>query len=70
MLISERSSSCIFASVALAVADANTNFSTGNVTYNVCAGHTETLTAALALTATGSSGNDIIFQKSGARCAA
>ncbi len=49
-----------------AVNDANVNFPTGNVTYNVCAGHTETLTAAVALTATGSLGNDIIFQKSGA----
>ncbi|MFN6963200.1 MAG: Calx-beta domain-containing protein [Pyrinomonadaceae bacterium] len=52
--------------VSGAIADLNTNFVTGNVTYNVCAGHTETLTAALAITATGSLGNDIIIQKSGA----
>lgn len=54
-------------SVAAAVADANTNFPTGNVTYNVCAGLVETAPAGgYVITASGSAGNEIIFQKSGA----
>ena len=52
--------------MALAVADANANFPAGNVTYNVCSGHAETLASAMALTASGTApGNDIIFQKDG-----
>jgi hypothetical protein len=38
---------------------------TGGVTFNVAAGYTETLIARLDLTATGTSSNPIIFQKSG-----
>jgi len=37
----------------------------GGVTFNVTAGYTESITADLTLTATGSSGSAIIFQKSG-----
>jgi hypothetical protein len=38
---------------------------TGGVTFNVAAGHTENTTSQLTITATGISGNSIIFQKSG-----
>lgn len=38
---------------------------TGGVTINVTAGYTETITATLSLTATGTSANPIVFQKSG-----
>ncbi|MBK7173469.1 MAG: choice-of-anchor J domain-containing protein [Bacteroidales bacterium] len=37
----------------------------GGVTFNVAAGHTETLTAPLSITATGTLADQIIFQKSG-----
>jgi hypothetical protein len=37
----------------------------GGVTFNVAAGYTETLTAPLSLTATGTASNPIVFQKSG-----
>jgi hypothetical protein len=39
---------------------------TGNVTVDVPAGHTETLTAPIVLTATGTSTESLVFQKSGA----
>ncbi len=38
----------------------------GGVTFNVAAGHTETTTDSLAITATGTVDNPIVFQKSGA----
>ncbi len=38
----------------------------GGVTFNVAAGHTETITAVISLTATGTVANPVIFQKSGA----
>jgi hypothetical protein len=37
----------------------------GGVTFNIAAGHTETASAAIILTATGTSANPIIFRKSG-----
>ena len=55
-----------FATLADAVTDVNTNFPTGNVTYDVCAGFTETAPAGgYVITASGSAGNEIIFEKSG-----
>lgn len=54
------------ASVAAAVTDANANFPTGGVTYNVCAGLVETAPAGgYSLTASGALGDEIVFQKSG-----
>jgi hypothetical protein len=38
----------------------------GGVTFNVAAGYTETITAVISLTATGTAANPVIFQKSGA----
>ncbi|MCB2409409.1 proprotein convertase P-domain-containing protein [Hymenobacter lucidus] len=56
-----------YASVQAAFTDLNTNgVPAGGVTINVAAGYTETPTAALLLTATGTSANPIVFQKSGA----
>lgn len=56
-----------FATLAAAVTDANTNFPAGNVTYDVCAGFTETAPAGgYIINSTGSVGNEIIFEKSGA----
>ena len=56
-----------FATLAAAVTDANTNFPTGGVTYDVCAGFTETAPAGgYVINSSGSAGNEIIFQKSGA----
>ena len=37
----------------------------GGVTFNVAAGYTQTLTGKIVITATGTAGNPIIFQKSG-----
>ena len=55
-----------FASIAAAVSALNTNgVGTGGVIINVAAGHTETLTAAIIMTATGTAANPIIFQKNG-----
>jgi trimeric autotransporter adhesin len=55
-----------YATIALAVADLNTSgVGTGGVTFNVAAGHTETTTDVILITATGISGNAIIFQKNG-----
>jgi hypothetical protein len=55
-----------YATIELAIADLNLNgVGSGGVTFNVAAGHTETPTADLVITATGTSGNPIVFQKSG-----
>ncbi len=55
-----------FASIAAAVSALNTNgVGTGGVIINVAAGHTETLTSTLVMTATGTAANPIIFQKNG-----
>ncbi len=55
-----------YASIQAAVTDLNTNgVGTGGATFNVTAGYSETLTAAIALTATGTAANPIVFQKSG-----
>lgn len=56
-----------YATIAAAVTDLNTlGVGGGGVTFNVAAGHTETITAVISLTATGTVANPIIFQKSGA----
>jgi hypothetical protein len=55
-----------YSTIALAIADLNAQgVGTGGVTFNVASGYTETITAALSVTATGTSGNQIVFQKSG-----
>ncbi len=55
-----------YATVALAITDLNAQgIGAGGVTFNVAAGYTETIAARLNITATGTSGNPIIFQKSG-----
>src|SRR6478735_9345061 len=55
-----------YSSLALAVADLNTNgVGTGGVTFNIAAGYGEVLTSGLVVTATGTAANPIIFQKSG-----
>ena len=55
-----------YATIALAVADLNTQgIGAGGVTFNVAPGYTETISAPLSITATGTSGNPIIFQKNG-----
>lgn len=56
-----------YASISAAVTDLNTSgVGAGGVTFNVAAGHTESISAQIAITATGSSANPIVFQKSGA----
>uniref|UniRef100_A0A7V3E778 Choice-of-anchor D domain-containing protein n=1 Tax=Ignavibacterium album TaxID=591197 RepID=A0A7V3E778_9BACT len=56
-----------YATIAAAIADLNTQgVGSGGVTFNVAAGYTESITAPLTITATGTSSNPIIFQKSGA----
>nr|MBA2746943.1 hypothetical protein [Flavisolibacter sp.] len=56
-----------YATIALAINDLNTvGVGAGGVTFNVAAGHTESTTSGIMLTATGIAGNPIIFQKSGA----
>ncbi len=53
--------------IAAAVTEINSGpVPAGGRTYNVCAGHTETLTAALGLTTTGTVADPIVFQKNGA----
>lgn len=60
------SSGCDYTTVALAVADLNTKgVGTGGVVFNISAGHTETLSARLNISATGTVSNTIVFQKSG-----
>jgi hypothetical protein len=55
-----------YATIAAAVADLNSQgVGSGGVTFNVAAGHTETITSTIVLTATGTSANPIVFQKSG-----
>ena len=55
-----------YASIAAAVTDLNAQgVGAGGVTFNVAAGYTETLTARINMTATGTAANPIIFQKSG-----
>ncbi|GIV45695.1 MAG: hypothetical protein KatS3mg036_0513 [Ignavibacterium sp.] len=55
-----------YATIAAAITDLNTQgVGSGGVTFNVAAGHTETITDALTITATGTAGNPIVFQKSG-----
>ena len=54
-----------YATIAAAITDLNTvGVGSGGVTFNVAAGHTET-SANLIITATGTSSNPIVFQKSG-----
>ncbi|MEI7897879.1 MAG: hypothetical protein WCJ26_12650, partial [bacterium] len=56
-----------YASVALAITDLNAvGVGAGGVTFNVAGGYTEILTARLNISATGTSANPIVFQKSGA----
>jgi len=58
--------SAAYPTIASVVSALNTQgVGAGGVTVNVAAGYTETLTATLSLTATGTSANPIIFQKSG-----
>ncbi|QQL49133.1 beta strand repeat-containing protein [Mucilaginibacter ginkgonis] len=55
-----------YATISAAVTALNTSgVGTGGVTFNIAAGYTETLSATISLTATGTSANPIIFQKSG-----
>jgi hypothetical protein len=55
-----------YATIALAIADLNLNgVGAGGVTFNVATGHTETTSAQLTITATGTLANPIVFQKSG-----
>jgi hypothetical protein len=55
-----------YATIALAITDLNAQgVGAGGVTFNVDAGHTESTTSDLLITATGTAGNEIIFQKSG-----
>ena len=55
-----------YASITAFVTDVNTNgIGAGGVTLNVPAGYTETLTARIVMTATGTAANPIIIQKSG-----
>jgi hypothetical protein len=53
-----------YATIKLAIDALNTSgVGSGGVTFNVAAGYTETITAQLNLTATGTSSNPIVFQK-------
>jgi len=55
-----------YATIQAAVAALNAQgVGAGGVTFNVASGHTETITAVISLTATGTAANPIIFQKSG-----
>lgn len=56
-----------YSTLAAAITDLNLlGVGPGGVTFHIAAGHTETTTAVLEITATGVAGNPIIFQKSGA----
>lgn len=56
--------STFFPTIKVAVDSLNAQgVGTGGVIFNIAAGHTETITATIALTATGTSTNQIIFQK-------
>lgn len=55
-----------YATISAAITDLNANgVGNGGVTFNIMAGYTETISATLSLTATGTAGNPIVFQKSG-----
>ena len=55
-----------YASIEAAVTDLNTQgVGTGGVTFNVASGYTESTTAPIIITATGTAANPIVFQKSG-----
>ena len=55
-----------YATIAAAITDLNGNgVGPGGVTYNIAAGYTETITATLKLTISGTATSPIIFQKSG-----
>lgn len=55
-----------YATISAAVTALNTNGISGWVVFNVAAGYTESITAPILLTATGTAANTITFQKSGA----
>ncbi len=56
-----------YATIAAAITNLNTQgVGSGGVTFNVAAGYTESITAGLTITATGTSSDPIVFQKSGA----
>ena len=53
-----------YASISAAVTDLNTQgVGTGGVTFNVASGYTESTTAPIIITATGTAANPIVFQK-------
>ncbi len=55
-----------YATISAAVADLNSQgVGSGGVTFNVAAGHTETITTTIVLTATGTAADPIVFQKYG-----
>jgi len=55
-----------YATITAAVTDLNTQgVGAGGVTFNVTAGYTESITAPIIITTTGTSGDPIVFQKSG-----
>ena len=55
-----------YASISAAVTDLNTmGVGAGGVTFNIAAGYVENLTGRIAITATGTPTNPIVFQKSG-----
>lgn len=55
-----------YATIAAAITDLNAQgVGAGGVTFNVAAGHTETLAGKQTITATGTAANPIVFQKSG-----
>lgn len=55
-----------YASVSTAVTILNTSgVGAGGVTFNVAAGHVESITSTISVTASGTSGNPVVFQKSG-----
>ncbi|MEO8665660.1 MAG: hypothetical protein ABI462_09200, partial [Ignavibacteria bacterium] len=56
-----------YSTIEAAVSDLNTSgVPSGGVTFNVAAGHTETISDVISLSATGTASDPIIFQKSGA----
>lgn len=56
-----------YATITIAVANLNTaGVGIGGVTFNVAAGYVENITSTITVTATGTSGSQIIFQKNGA----
>jgi hypothetical protein len=56
-----------YSTIAAAVADLNTNgVGAGGVIFNIAAGYTETITAPISITASGTVTDQILFQKSGA----